>query len=184
MERNHKFAVGQNAGASARTTRKEGRWYALRLRLVAAVVMLCTGAAIAQAYDATLSPGFVPDPVRFSYVSGGGNDARNLWNEHGRPCVGWIASFPDHVVRVTRPFDYLRIFVDGAGDTTLVLHNPRTGETFCDDDSYGNGQPQIVMNRLAAGEWHIYVGSYWRNEMHPYELFITEFSNASALGFW
>lgn len=184
MERNSRFVVGQEAGTSARSNKERGMPRVWLLRLVVATVMIAAGVGSAQTYDATLYPGFLPDPLRLSYVSGGGVDAGNLADAYGYPCAGWIARVPDHVVRVTRPFDYLRIFADGTGDTTLVLHNPATNETFCDDDSHGNGQPELVMTRLAPGEWHIFVGSYWRDEMHPYELTITEFSSRYALGLW
>lgn len=139
-------------------------------------------AAFAQSLDFTLYPGFYPDPHRVTYISGGTVDASNFVDVYGYRCEGWIASSPDHVMRLTSPFGYLRMFAESSADLTMVLFNTRTGEVFCDDDGHGGLQPEIEMSYITADEWWIYVGSYYWNERHPYTLTVTEFSTDLAYG--
>lgn len=153
---------------------------ATMLRALIATAVLVVGTASAQSLDFALSPGFWPDPHRVSYVSGGPVNAGNLFDKYGFPCAGWIARSADHVMTLTRPFNYLRISAESRGDITLVLYNPRTGERFCDVPANGNGRPEIVMNYMTADTWWIYVGSYWRDDMHAYDLSVSEFSARTA----
>jgi hypothetical protein len=153
--------------------RPEGGSATRALRNIVVVIGLLSTTAVAQSLDFVLSPGFWPDPHRVSYISGGQVNAFNLTDKYGYRCAGWIARMPDHVMTISRSFNYLRIHADSWGDVTLVLYNPRTGERFCDDTV---GTPEIVMSNMTADEWWIYVGSYHRGEMHDYELAVTEFS--------
>jgi hypothetical protein len=140
---------------------------------LSALLLLAAVASTALARDFWLDPYFWPDPHVETYVSGG--------TERIDGCPGYVARQPDHIMVLTDDFDYLRLFVDSGGeDTTLVLHQPSTGDTFCDDDGYGNRQPQIVMDYITEGEWHIYVGSFWPDELHPYALHVTEFRPQAA----
>lgn len=135
---------------------------------VAALLVLSTVASTALARNFWLHEGFWPDPHVERFYSGG--------TTRFQGCPGYVGTHPDHIMELSDDFDYLRLFVDSAGeDTTLILHRPSTGETFCDDDGYGNLQPQIVMDYITAGTWHIYVGSYWADELHTYDLHVTEF---------
>ncbi len=154
---------------------------ATMLRALIVAVVLVIGTASAQSRNFALSPGFWPDPHRVSYVSGGSVNAFNLSDSNGYLCGGWIASSPDHVMTLTRPFTYLRIAAESRGDITLVLYNPRTGERFCHAPAYGSGRPEIVMDYMTADPWWIFVGSYRRDAMHAYDLAVSEFSTRSAI---
>ena len=145
------------------------------LTTVFALVSLVS-AAFAQGSNFRLSPGFYDDPYQTGSASGGLTYAGDWVDNYGGYCEGYIASTPDHVMTLTDDFSYLRLFVDSYGeDTTLVLYNPYTGDRFCDDDSHGDGQPEIELSHITAGRWHVYVGSYRRGEWHPYTLNVTEF---------
>lgn len=142
--------------------------------LLALTIALLTSTGTARTF--TLAPGFWPDPYRTSYVSGGSVNAFQLRDAYRESCAGWIAHAPDHVMTLTRPFHYLRITAESRGDITLILFNPRTGERFCDDGSWQIGRPEIVMDYITADEWWIYVGSFFRDEWHSYDLTVSEFT--------
>lgn len=138
-----------------------------------ALLTLATVVSTALARDFWLDPYFWPDPHVEAYLSGGPDRIDG--------CPGYVARQPDHIMFLSDDFSYLRLFVESGGaDTTLILHQPSSGDTFCDDDSYGDRQPQIVMDYITAGEWHVYVGSFWPDEVHPYELHVTEFRPQTA----
>lgn len=151
------------------------------LRTLIVAIALSAATAAAQSLDFALAPGFWPDPHEVSYVSGGSVNAGNLVDTYGYACGGWIARSADHVMTITRPFDYLRITAESRGDITLVLYNPRTGERFCDSPLYGSGRSEIVMDYISSDVWWIYVGSRRRDGMHAYDLTVTEFSPRAAL---
>jgi hypothetical protein len=137
------------------------------------VVLLATP-AIAQALDTVVYPG--DRDFRTDFISGGSYDAFLLDDVYGDACSGWIAQEPDHVLTLPYDLTYLRIYAEAryGGDLTLVLHHPSTGDIFCDDDSHGRLDPEITMTYMLAGEWHVYVGSYWRDDMHDYDFVATQ----------
>lgn len=150
------------------------------IRALILAVVLTTATATGQSLDFVLAPGFWPDPHSVSFVSGGPVNAGNLTDVYGYACGGWIASSADHVMTITEPFSYLRISAESRGDVTLVLFNPRTGERFCDTPTYAGGRPEIVMDYISADTWWIYVGSARRDDVHAYDLTVTEFSPRAA----
>jgi hypothetical protein len=81
-------------------------------------------------------------------------------------CAGTIAEEPDHVLYVDSPANNLTISVTSAADTTLVIDGP--GGIRCADDV--NGINPAVTASFVRGEYKIYVGSYTRDQLHPYSL--------------
>jgi hypothetical protein len=67
-------------------------------------------------------------------------------------------------------FNYLRLQVQSSEDTTLVIRGP--GGTWCNDD-YTDMNPGIAGQWL-SGTYHIWVGSYERENYHPYVIRISE----------
>jgi len=67
----------------------------------------------------------------------------------------------------------LYIYAEGEGDTTLLIWSRGLdGHWVCDDDSYGDGDPMIVLPN-AGGVYVIWVGSF-NNESHDATLYISE----------
>jgi hypothetical protein len=151
---------------------------------IIAAMSVAAGAAKAQQSNfgtIDLTPGFVPDPHVARGTSGGAQNASTMSNR----CRGWISRTPDHILVTRRDFDFLRIFAEAAGDTTLVIQNAR-GHVLCDDDTYGRN-PSIEGD-FPAGAYRVWIGSYSQGENVRYELKLTELqsvtpgSNSGASG--
>lgn len=117
----------------------------------------------AQYEDFELSPGFQPDPRLGSGTSGG--------TEDGSGC-GKIDSTPDHLLTLTRDFDFLRISVEAPGDITLLVEKPN-GEQVCSDETLGV-LPEVSGN-YPAGRYKIWVGD-WGNS-YEYQICLSQDSN-------
>ncbi len=105
-------------------------------------------------------------------ISGGEIAARNVANlvdSPTGPCVGFVDHEPDHIVTLTGFFNSLDIQVQSSADTTIVIKGP--GGTWCNDD-YQNKNPGIAGQWL-EGAYQIWVGSYEKNQYHPYTMQIT-----------
>jgi hypothetical protein len=118
----------------------------------ASALVLCATTASAQ-QTVSLSAGFLPDPVTFDVVSGGGNDASDL----GGSCVGAIASSPDVVVNFRSNGGPLSFGVYSDGDTTLVINGP-DGRYYCSDDVQGLN-PAFGWDSAPSGQYDIWVGA-------------------------
>ncbi len=137
-----------------------------------AVALVTFGAARAEAQRSNfgtidLTPGFVPDPHVVEGRSGGETNANTL----SENCRGWISSTPDHILQVHGRFNWLRIFAQSTGDTTLVIQNAR-GRVLCDDDTFDRNP--AIEGDLPEGTYRIWIGSYSHGETLPYQLKFTE----------
>lgn len=122
----------------------------------------------------SLRGGFVPDPFTVSITSGGSIDARAL--RLGANCGGFVTREPDFILNYDSPSDFLRIYFQGNGDTTLVINDP-AGGWHCNDDSFGGLNPSVDFNRPRAGQYDIWVGSYSASENVRGTLHVTELRN-------
>ena len=104
-----------------------------------------------------LSAGFMPDPFTVPVTSGGSNNVSAM--DLGAGCVGYATSTPDYILDYTAGQSMLRIFVDGEGDTALIINAP-DGSWHCDDDSYGTIDPSVTFQRPGSGQYDIWVASY------------------------
>jgi hypothetical protein len=97
------------------------------------------------------------ETYRVSVRSGGNVDARMA----GLPasCRGAITSTPDVIVRYAQPTNRLAFWVDGAGDTTLIVRAPNQ-DWWCSDDEGGGVNPLIDISNPLAGQYEIWIGSY------------------------
>lgn len=116
---------------------------------------------------------FSPDPLERSFAAGGERNATEIF---GADCVGYIAEEADFVLEVLEPLPYLRIYVESAADTTLVLQPEGSARAFCDDDSNGLN-PQFIAS-FAAGRYHIYIGLQTPQQDASYKLFLSEYAPA------
>lgn len=119
----------------------------------------------------SLAPGFTPDPFRVSVVSGGAIHVPSLNLTSG--CVGYATSQPDYIIDVTGFMSYLSIYVEGNGDTGLVI-NDSNGGWHCDDDSHSGTNPRVTLYNASAGQYDIWISSYSSGESIRGTLNLTE----------
>lgn len=118
----------------------------------------------------TLAPGFAPDPHAVAIISGGGLDVGDM--ELGPGCVGHVTEDPDYILNFEGTSDRLRFFVEGEGDTGLIIAAP--GKVYrCNDDSSGL-DPMVTFEDARAGQYNIWVASYSADENVAATLYITE----------
>ncbi|MBP0018087.1 MAG: hypothetical protein J7647_11075 [Cyanobacteria bacterium SBLK] len=113
-----------------------------------------------------------PNTLLIRGISGGEIAARNVADRVDTPtgpCVGFVDREPDHIVTLTGFFNFLNIQVRSSADTTIVVSGP--GGTWCNDD-YQDKNPGIGGQWL-EGQYQIWVGSYEKNQYHPYTIQIT-----------
>ncbi|MFM6854227.1 MAG: hypothetical protein ACKOUM_09120 [Sphingopyxis sp.] len=104
----------------------------------------------------TLPGGFAPDPHTVSVRSGGSIDASTV----SSGCRGTISTAPDYEVTYNGSGSLPLIFRSmSSSDTTLVINGP-DGRWYCDDDSAGNLNPEVVFNSGMAGVYDIWVGAF------------------------
>ena len=123
----------------------------------------------------TVAPGFMPDPMVVTGVSGGARDASTLNPE----CRGWIAGTPDHLLVTSGNFNNLRVMVradDGTSDTTLVIQKP-DGSYLCNDD--GEGMNPLVSGPMPAGTYQVWVGSYMQGQNFNYHIGVSELASVT-----
>ena len=127
------------------------------------VAALTTGSASAQ--TASLRPnfgsvrlgaGFTPDPYTVSIYGGGSIDAYDDTDLPGA-CVGNISDAPDFSVTYTAGRLPLAFRTVSNADTTLIINGP-DGRWYCDDDSFGDGDAQVVFRRPQSGKYDVWVG--------------------------
>jgi Bacterial pre-peptidase C-terminal domain len=119
---------------------------------ILALSFLATPALAQQIID--LSAGFTPDPYTASVIPGG----PNLAGDFDSNCNGRIAADSDFILDYTAGGFPLTIRVNGSTDTTLMIIAP-DGNTYCDDDSAGNYNPEVTFSAPQTGVYSIWVGA-------------------------
>ncbi|MDM9383184.1 hypothetical protein QUB80_21040 [Chlorogloeopsis sp. ULAP01] len=122
--------------------------------------------------DVTIGLKFSPDPMTVRGMSGGslpGNQVVNKTETSTGPCAGFIDEKPDHILKLTSKFDYLKLQVESPEDTTLIVSGP--GGIWCNDD-FESKNPGILGEWL-PGTYQVWVGSYQKDKYFPYSLQIT-----------
>ncbi len=121
-----------------------------------------------------LTAGFTPDPhITEDVLSGGAESAAALASAD---CVGFVAVEPDYIVEWSGTAAQLRIFFVADlfdGDTTLAVLGP-DGRWTCGDDSELLFDPVITIPDPLAGQYAIWVGSYYEDETLTGDLYVTE----------
>lgn len=129
-----------------------------------------TGGSASNFGSVTLAPGFSPDPRTVSVLSGGTLSVGEM--ELGSGCVGFATTQPDYIVNLSSEADRLRFFVEGDGDTGLVVHGP-AGSWACNDDHTGL-DPLVTVQGALAGQYDVWVTSYSGEDHVPSTLHVTE----------
>ncbi len=137
----------------------------------AAHAQLQVGGKASNFGSVTLAPGFTPDPRTVSVVSGGSLDVRDMGLGSG--CVGYATSQPDYIVHLSSSSSRLRFYVEGDGDTGLVVNGPRGGWE-CNDDSYGGVDPTVTFDSAPSGQYDVWVTSYSSGDNISTTLHVTE----------
>ncbi|MBD2462068.1 hypothetical protein H6G89_13520 [Oscillatoria sp. FACHB-1407] len=145
--------------------------------MTAGMALVGSQAARAEDYESfTLAPGFRPNPVVGTGLSGGTRLVDCYTNESGgRTLVRTYvdsANAPDHVVTVTRPFSNLRASVQADGDVTLLIDGP--DGTYCSDDV--DGLMPSISGNWPAGTYNIWIGDFVGDGsgVYRYRLFLTQ----------
>ena len=102
-----------------------------------------------------LSEGFLPDPHEVTLTAGGDTVPAVPGCEYGN-----IAPAPDYdVYYETSGGTTLYIYAVSGSDTTILVNTP--GQAWaCDDDSFADGDPLVIIPNAAAGRYDIWVGTY------------------------
>ena len=101
----------------------------------------------------TLSTGFMPDPQTATGHAGGPTPGSTF----GTECRGFVPTVPSHVLVTSTPFVNLRVLVNAASDTTLIIQRS-DGTVVCTDDD--EGVNPVVQGPFPAGAHNVYVGTY------------------------
>ncbi len=123
--------------------------------------------------DIVLPPRFRPDPLFLDGISGGTFEIAAMSDREDTEtgsCVGFVQQTPDHRLELTAEFASLHLQVFSSDDTTLLVRGP--GGSWCNDDFEGKN-PGIA-GKWLAGTYEIWVGSYHRDEYHPYTIQISQ----------
>lgn len=146
--------------------------------VAAALVFGLVGSAIAQEWQAEprfgtigVAPGFAPDPITVIVTAGGSDSTGDL----GPTCLGYIDNRkPDFDVNLSGSMEKLSFFVDGKGDTTLVINDP-TGSWHCNDDFSGEAglNPAITFSEPQPGNYNVWVGNHNAGDFYPVALKLT-----------
>jgi len=104
----------------------------------------------------SLRSGFDPDPYTVSVYAGGSIDA---YDDTDLPaaCVGKISDAPDFSLTYSAGRLPLAFRVVSKSDTTLIINGP-DGRWSCDDDSFGDSDPQVVFRSPQSGKYDVWVG--------------------------
>ena len=132
------------------------------MRLLIAALALVLAAPLAQAQDLSQDPtygtvslraGFMPDPHTTTLTAGGGT-AVSISG-----CNGTVAQAPDVNLQWRGGSSTLYIYATSGSDTTLLVNLPN-GNWRCDDDSYGDGDPLVIIQNAPSGLYNIWSGTY------------------------
>lgn len=131
-----------------------------KLIAASALAALLVGPAVAQNpglapnYGTlSLNAGFTPDPRSVNVSAGGSVDGSALPGA----CVGMISDAPDVRVNYTAGGLPLAFRTRSAGDTTLIINGP-DGSWYCDDDSGGGTNAQVLFRNPSSGQYDVWVG--------------------------
>ncbi len=138
----------------------------MKSRIFAAAATVAMVAAVAPALaqntalransgSVTLNAGFTPDPYTVNVVAGGSVNGAALPGA----CTGMISEAPDFEVTYRAGSFPLAFRSISASDTTLIINGP-DGRWYCDDDSFGDGDAQVIFRSPQSGTYDVWVGTF------------------------
>lgn len=113
--------------------------------------------------------------VDISATGGGDIDVNDVAGLPG-DCTGFVSSAPDVELELMgqSPSD-LYIYFVSSSDATLIINDPY-GNWYCDDDSYGGGNPMVAFLNAANGVYDVWIGRYGSSGLtSPGTLIVGEF---------
>ena len=123
---------------------------------VAVVPAVAQNAGLRANYGTvTLNAGFTPDPYTFSVTAGGSVNGGALPGA----CTGMISDAPDIEVNYRAGGFPLAFRSISSADTTLIINGP-DGRWYCDDDSFGDGDAQVIFRSPQSGTYDVWVGTF------------------------
>jgi hypothetical protein len=147
----------------------------MRTLIALAALVLLAGPVTAQDPGAvpnfgtiTLEEGFTPDPNERDLTAGG-----IVSLDVGGCQYGNVSEAPDLDLNYeTTGGSDLYIYAVSLEDTMILVNTP-SGTWACDDDSYDDGDPLLVIRGAPAGLYSIWVGTYEESAAEA-TLFISE----------
>ncbi|MFM6853021.1 MAG: hypothetical protein ACKOUM_02955 [Sphingopyxis sp.] len=138
----------------------------IHAKIAALAVVGATIAAIAPAMaqnaslrahsgTVTLNAGFTPDPYTVNVTAGGSVNGANLPGS----CTGMISDAPDFELTYHAGSFPLAFRSISSADTTLIINGP-DGQWYCDDDSFGDGDAQVIFRNPRSGTYDVWVGTF------------------------
>lgn len=130
---------------------------------VLALMATATTATYGKVPVLELNPGFNTDPLTFTGQSGGQKQTKDC---------GKIAATPNHVIKLSNDFKYLRLSVQSSGQATLLIQEP-SGRRICvSADSLSGGMIESP-GYWNQGSYSLYIGDR-TGSSNPYTLSITQ----------
>jgi hypothetical protein len=135
----------------------------------------------AQAQESNFGS-FTLNPKTLSHVTNGSTGGTTSLpavtantDRNDNQCLGFGDPKPDHVMKLTRRLDRLKLQVDSGGrDTTLIIMGPN-GEWRCTDD-FGNGKDAgIDDGDWQPGNYKVWIGSVTPGKRWDYRLVVQGF---------
>ncbi|AFZ11735.1 hypothetical protein Cri9333_0818 [Crinalium epipsammum PCC 9333] len=143
----------------------KGQKYWILIPSIIALIFSSTGAALSGSVIA-LNPGFKEDPMTFSGKSGGTKQT---------PDCGKVAATPNHQIKMTQDFQYLRFSLQSSGNPTLLIQEPGGKRTCLSADSFSEGNIESP-GYWKQGLYSIYVGDR-AGKANQYTLSLTQKNN-------
>ncbi|WP_412069442.1 peptidase S1 [Rubrivirga sp. IMCC43871] len=138
------------------------------LAFVAAPVLAQNVSADPNFGDVRVEEGFPNDPYTIEVVAGGDIEPAVRGCDYGA-----ITQAPDvDLYYDTSGSSTLYIYAVSGDDTTILVNLP-DGNWACDDDSYDDGDPIVVIRGAESGLFNIWVGTYGDDPAEA-TLFISE----------
>ncbi len=134
----------------------------------------CNTSVLAQnrVEEITIDRKFISSPMTLEGISGGNSLAADVVRTENTAtgyCDGFVHRQPNHIFRLNSFFDFLKVEVESAADTTIVIKGP--GGVWCNDDAE-NANP-IIEGQWQPGIYEVWIGSYQENVNNNYRIKIT-----------
>lgn len=143
------------------------------------IVALSATPAFSQAAnfgELKLSPGFPPGTGQASGRTGGTDSLSVIANSdrNKKPCIGYGARTPDHIMILEKSFPKLTVQVNSGGkDTTLVIKGPNN-LILCGDDTGSNKDASVTASNLPPGPYSVWVGTLQEGQRWNYTLTVRQ----------
>ncbi|MEM7761382.1 MAG: hypothetical protein AAF298_25115 [Cyanobacteria bacterium P01_A01_bin.40] len=141
--------------------------------LLSIILAIHWNQSITQAADAiSLNASNMAQPVVIDGTSGGAIKAQEIAQTTKTAtgfCDGYVSYQPNHLLKLESFFAYLRLEINSQADTTIIIKGP--GGVWCNDDA-GTANPMIE-GQWQVGLYQVWIGSYYENTDHNYQIKIT-----------